>query len=314
MFQRRISILPLVLVVVLFAGCSGSDEPTPSPADLTAVYFDGLSELMELRVEAGETFEFMLGPIFPDWAPDDIQQFVLLNALREEDLSGMMQKIAQRAQELDPPAELEKDHSLLMSKLGEQVRAADGIATAIEDGDLPKVHLLKAELDSSLVSSFSSVSSTICLAAFANSAEQREKVCQPTELPGGEYGRSIDLLSRLFVAEFGPRASFAEGLSSDQLLDALAYVQPAIVATFDDTIGQLQQITPPAEYAVGHQVLIDYFTELRATAAAIDRAVLERDEKAVDREFTRSRDIHNSIGIRMPANYWILVVPLFGEQ
>ena len=118
MFQRRISILPLVLVVVLFAGCSGSDEPTPSPADLTAVYFDGLSELIELRVEAGETFEFMLGPIFPDWAPDDIQQFVLLNALKEEDLSGMMQKIAQRAQELDPPAELEKDHSLLMSKRG----------------------------------------------------------------------------------------------------------------------------------------------------------------------------------------------------
>ena len=240
MLQRHLRIFPLLLVVVLLAGCSGSDEPTPVPGDQTAVYFDGLNELVELRTEADKMFALMLGPVFPDWAPDDVQQMVLLNALREENLAGVMQDITQRAQELDPPTDLEKDHSLLMSKLAEQVRAADGITTAIEDGDLPKVHLLKVELDSSLVSSFASVSSPVCLAAFADSPEQREKVCQPAELPGGEYGRSIDLLSRLFVAEFNPRASFAQGLSSDQLLDALTYVQPAIVANFDDAIGQMQ--------------------------------------------------------------------------
>ena len=314
MLQRRLSILPLVLVVVLLAGCNGSDEPTTVPDDQTAVYFDGLNELVSMRAEAGKTFDLMLGPVFPDWAPDDVQQMVLLNALREENLAGVMKDITQRAQELDPPADLEKDPSLLTSKLAEQVRAADGITTAIEDGDLPKVHLLKAELDSSLVSSFSSVSSPVCLAAFANSPEQRERVCQPAGLPGGEYGRSIDLLSRLFVAEFNPRVSFGQGLSSDQLLDALTYVQPAIVANFDDAIDQMQQITPPEDYAVGHQILIDYLTELRSTSAAIDRAVLERDEEAVDREFKRSGEIARSIAARMPGNYWPLVVPIFGEQ
>ena len=314
MLQRRLSILPLVLVVVLLAGCNGSDEPTTVPDDQTAVYFDGLNELVSMRAEAGKTFDLMLGPVFPDWAPDDVQQMVLLNALREENLAGVMKDITQRAQELDPPADLEKDPSLLTSKLAEQVRAADGITTAIEDGDLPKVHLLKAELDSSLVSSFSSVSSPVCLAAFANSPEQRERVCQPAELPGGEYGRSIDLLSRLFAAEFNPRVSFGQGLSSDQLLDALTYVQPAIVANFDDAIDQMQQITPPEDYAVGHQILIDYLTELRSTSAAIDRAVLERDEEAVDREFKRSGEIARSIAARMPGNYWPLVVPIFGEQ
>jgi len=309
-----LSILPLVLVVGLLAGCNGSDEPTTVPDDQTAVYFDGLNELVSMRAEAGKTFDLMLGPVFPDWAPDDVQQMVLLNALREENLAGVMKDITQRAQELDPPADLEKDPSLLTSKLAEQVRAADGITTAIEDGDLPKVHLLKAELDSSLVSSFSSVSSPVCLAAFANSPEQRERVCQPAGLPGGEYGRSIDLLSRLFVAEFNPRVSFGQGLSSDQLLDALTYVQPAIVANFDDAIDQMQQITPPEDYAVGHQILIDYLTELRSTSAAIDRAVLERDEEAVDREFKRSGGIARSIAARMPGNYWPLVVPIFGEQ
>jgi hypothetical protein len=139
-------------------------------------------------------------------------------------------------------------------------------------------------------------------------------VCQPAGLPGGEYGRSIDLLSRLFVAEFNPRVSFGQGLSSDQLLDALTYVQPAIVANFDDAIDQMQQITPPEDYAVGHQILIDYLTELRSTSAAIDRAVLERDEEAVDREFKRSGEIARSIAARMPGNYWPLVVPIFGEQ
>jgi hypothetical protein len=314
LLQKRLGVISMVLLVVLLAACSGSDEPTPTPADQTAVYFDGLSELIELRAEAGEKFKLMLGPVFPDWAPDDVQQFVLLNALREEDLSGMMQEIEKKVQALDPPSGLEKEHSLLLSKLSDQVHAAAGIATAIDDGDLPKIHLLKAELDSSLISSFSSVSPATCLAAFSNSPEQREMACQPSELPGGEYGRSIDLLTRLYVAEFGPRASFADGLSSDQLLDALTYVQPAIVANFDNAISKMQQITPPAEYADGHQVVIDYFTDLRATAFAIDQAVLERDEVAVQREFVRSGEIARSIASRMPSNYWPLVVPLFGEQ
>lgn len=314
MLPRRLGILPLVLVVVLLAGCSGSDEPTPTPADPTVVYLDGLSELVSLRTDADKTFELLLGPVFPDWAPDDVQQFVLLNALREEDLAGTMQEIARRIQELDPPAELEADHSVLTSKLADQVRAADQIAIAIEDGDLPKIHLLKAELDSSLISSFASVSSKFCHAAFANTAEQGGRVCQPIILPGGEYGRSIDTLSRVFIAEFEPRASFAEGLNSDQLLEVLFYVQPAIVALFDDIIGQLQQITPPVEYEVGHQVLLDYFTELRSTAVAIDRAVAERDESAVSREFTRSGDIGDGARDRIPDNYRPMVVPLLGER
>jgi hypothetical protein len=303
----------MVLAVVLLAGCTGSDEPNPTPADPTAVYLDGLSELVALIAEAGKTFELLLGPVFPDWAPDDVQQSVLLNALREEDLAGTMQEIARRVEELDPPDELEADHSVLTSKLADQVRAADEIATAIEDGNLPKIHLLKAELDSSFISSFLSVSSKVCHAAFANSVEQLGCVCQPIILPGGEYGRSIDSLSRKFLAEFCPRVSFAEGLSEDQLLEALSYVQPAIVALFDNIIGQLQQIAPPAEYEAGHQVLLDYFTELRSTAIAIDRAVVERDESAVSREFTRSGDIASSADDRMPDNYRPLVVQLFGE-
>lgn len=314
MLQRRLSIIPLLLAVVLIAGCSGSDEPTPVPSDQTAIYYDGLNELIGLRGEAGEKFQMMLGPVFPNWAPDDVQQFVLLNALREEDLAGVMHEIARRAEELDPPSALEKDHSLLKSKLADQVRAADGITTAIEDGDLPKIHLLKAEIDSSLITSFSLVSSNTCFAAFAADPEGEKAFCQPADLPGGEYGKSIDKLSRLYLAEFGPRVSFADGLSSDQLMDALSYVQPAIVANFDDAIGKMRQITPPAAYAEGHQVLIDYFTDLRATAFAIDQAVLERDEEAVQRGFARSGDVHRALAERMPNNYWPLVVPIFGEQ
>lgn len=303
-----------MLVVVLVAACSGSDDPATTPPDQTAVYYEGLNELIGLRAKASQTFEMMLGPVFPDWAPDDVQQFVLLNALREEDLAGVMDEIAGRAEELDPPSALEKDHSLLTAKLADQVRAADGIATAIENGDLPKIHLLKAELDSSLITSFSLVSSRTCFAAFAADPDGGKALCQPANLPGGEYGKSIDKLGRLWVAEFGPRASFADGLSSDQLLDALSYVQPAIVANFDSTIAQMQQITPPAEYADGHQIVIEYFTELRATAAAIDRAVLERDEEGVNREFLRSNEIARSFADRLPNNYWPLVVPIFGEQ
>lgn len=33
---------------------------------------DGRSHVV-LSADAGETFELLLGPVFPDWAPDDVQ-------------------------------------------------------------------------------------------------------------------------------------------------------------------------------------------------------------------------------------------------
>ena len=97
-------------------------------------------------------------------------------------------------------------------------------------------------------------------------------------------------------------------------MEALTYVQPAIIETFDATIERMNAVTPPAEFEVGHQVILDFFTELRSTAFAIDRAVAAGDADLVDEEFDRSGEIAETALSRLPENYRVLADPLFGPE
>ena len=102
-------------------------------------------------------------------------------------------------------------------------------------------------------------------------------------------------------------------MTPDELLEGLMYVQPAIIEVFERTLAQLNSVEPPPEYAVGHQVLYDYFNELLSTAHAIDRAVADRDFDGVNREFRRSGEIARTADNRIPDSYRPLVEVIFGE-
>ena len=101
------------------------------------------------------------------------------------------------------------------------------------------------------------------------------------------------------------------GLTPEERLEALTYVQPAIVELFNETLAGLDAIEPPPEYQVGHQVLHDYFSELLSTARAIDRAVADGDNDRVQREFDRSGQIARTADGRLPSNYRPLVKVIF---
>ena len=157
---------------------------------------------------------------------------------------------------------------------------AKAMDVAIEAKDLPHVHLEMAELNVASQLILIDVSSEFCnLLDFGGGTGQGGRppppqapsgpgpmpgLCGGLAVPGGEYGESIDRLSRRFSVQFGPRVSFPEGLKPDELLRGLTYVQPAIVDLFERTLAELDAIGPPAEYEVGHQVLHDYFDELRS--------------------------------------------------
>lgn len=198
---------------------------------------------------------------------------------------------------------------------------------AIEAKDLPHVHLEMAELIVASRLILIDVSREFCnLLDFGGEEGRPPPPPQAPSgpgpvpglygglaVPGGEYGESIDRLSRRFNVQFGPRVSFPEGLKPDELLRGLTYVQPAIVDLFEKTLAELDAIEPPAEYEVGHRLLHDYFDELRSTAIAIDRAGAKNDPAQVIREFERSGEVSRSAVDRLPENYRPLVNAIFRE-
>lgn len=300
-------------VVVVAAACSSSDpKPEVDRTDPAEAYLAGLNDAIGVRVEAAQRFDQLLGPVFPTFATDEIQNFVLLNALRDEDLPGVVAQVSDMILALDPPEEYVADHARITSQIDVQRDRATKLAAAIEEGSLPKIHLRKAELESGLILLSNSFPLN-CSGDLSQALPIVQARCSG-DFPGGEYAVEIEQILSIHGAEFGPRASLGDGLSNDQLMEALTYVQPAIVETFDATIERMNGVTPPAEYEVGHQVMLDYFTELRSTAFAIDRAVAAGDADLVLEEFGRSGEIAETALSRIPDNYRILTVPLFGPE
>lgn len=301
-------------VVVVTAACSSSDpKPEVDRTDPAEAYLAGLNDAIGIRAEAAQRFDQLLGPVFPTFATDEVQNFVLLNALRDEDLPGVVAQVSEMILALDPPEEYAEDHVRITSQFDLQRDRASRLAAAIDEGDLPKIHLRKAELESGLILLTNSFPRE-CSGDLSQAPPFIQARCSGEELPGGAYGVEVEQIFIVHVAEFGPRASLGEGLTAEQLMEALTYVQPAIIETFDATIERMNALTPPTEYEVGHQVLLDFFTELRSTAFAIDRAVAAGDADAVDEEFDRSGDIAETALSRLPENYRMLTVPLFGPE
>ena len=310
----------LILVLLMLAACGSQPTLTPTPTpDLEAAYLDGLTEILEVLDQSFQRFDELMGPTFPRFAPDEIQARVLFMALEEVKISDTMAERLRMLEKLTPPERFAADHATFLGLLREQITLAAAVDDAIQRRDLPHVHLERAELQAAGLVSRIAVSPEFCrymtpeTEPQAGGFNQRKVFCSEEPIPGGEYGATINRLAKTFTAKFGARAGFPPGMTPDELLDGLTYVQPAIVEVFEETLAQLNAIEPPQEYAVGHRVLYDYFDELLSTAHAIDRAVVERDHDGVNREFKRSGQITRSADNRLPDNYRALVEVIFGE-
>ncbi len=323
----NLGMLPLTLF--LLAACTSGTTPTPTATpDLESAYLEGLTGALQELDEVFQTFDEMLGPVFPMFAPDEIQARVLFNALEEASLSERTADELQNIESLSPPERFAEDRDIFLKAMREQVSRAAAIDDAIKNRDLPRVHLATAELRAAFRVVRFAVSPEFCrhitpdipspldppelLSAYDFSPLQY--YCRDESIPGGEYGAAINRLAETFSAEFNVRAAFPPGMRPDELLEALTYVQPAIVELFNETLAGLDAIEPPPEYQVGHEVLHDYFSELLSTARAIDRAVADGDDDQVQREFERSRQIGRTARSRLPESYRPLVKAIFGEE
>ena len=321
MGRTQLNLGLLLLALSLLVACTGGPTPTPTATpDLEGAYLEGLAEVAQGLDEVSQTFNELLGPVFPRFAPDEIQARVMFNALEEAKFSEGSIDALQNFESLSSSERFAEDHAVFLKHLRGLVSRATAVDDAVQRRDLPHVHLAMAELQAAFGVVRFAVSPEFCRyitpdrpSGIGPGADinLREYYCSDEPIPGGEYGAAITRLAETFNVEFMVRANFPPGMTEEELLEGLTYVQPAIVELFNETLAGLDAIEPPPEYQVGHQVLHDYFSELLSTARAIDRAVADGDNDRVQREFDRSRQIGRTAEARFPESYRPLVKAIF---
>ena len=324
MSRIRLSLVLLLIALPVLWACGNDPEPEPTPtptptADIEAAYVAGLAETVERERESRQLFEDLMGPIFPRFAPDEMQAQVLFNALEQARILDTTAEMLKMFESLTPPRRFGEDHDIYLKFFRDQVTTAQAIDEAIKARDLPHVHLNTAELQVARRLARATVSPEFCRYVTPGPPGQGgpantpppEDICRDEQLPGGEYGAAINRLTKRFQAQFAPRVSFPPGMTPDELMEGLTYVQPAVVDLFGETLAELDAIEPPTEYQAGHQVLHDYFDQLLSTARAIDRAVASKDYDQLTREFDRSGEVGRAAADRLPQNYRPLVEVIF---
>ena len=314
----------LVFTFALLAACTTDTTPTLTPTpDLESAYLEGLAENLQGLDELFQIYNELLGPVFPGFAPDEIQARVLFNTLEEAEFSERSVDELQKFDSLSPPERFAEDHAVFLKHLRGQISHAAAVDEAIQRRDLPHVHLAMAESQAAFGMVRFAVSPEFCRYVTPDrppgmgpraDTNLRKFYCSDQPIPGGEYGATINRLVETFDAEFIVRSTFPPGMTPEELLEGLTYVQPAIVELFNETLAALDAIEPPPEYQVGHEVLRDSFSELLSTARAIDRAVANGDNEEVRREFDRSNQIVRNTKARLPENYRPLVKAILGEE
>ncbi len=311
----------LVFTFALLAACTTDTTPTLTPTpDLESAYLEGLAENLQGLDELFQIYNELMGPVFPGFAPDEIQARILLNTLEEAEFSKRSEDELQKFESLSPPERFEEDHAVFLKHLRGQISHAAAVEEAIQRRDLPHVHLAMAESQAAFGMVRFAVSPEFCRYVTPDrppgmgpraDTNLRKFYCSDQPIPGGEYGAAINRLVETFDAEFIVRSTFPPGMTPEELLEGLTYVQPAIVELFNETLAALDAIEPPPEYQVGHKVLRDSFSELLSTARAIDRAVADGDKDEVQRELERSQRIARTAVARLPASYRPLVKAIF---
>lgn len=329
--SRRTLLLVFGIAISLAAvACSSGDSdeagatvdaPSATVVDVETAYFAGIEEILESNDRIGQTMDELIGDRFPTFAPDNIQAFVILNALREAEIGERYAEANVMAQALVPPEKYAIDHAAFLARAKQFAELGVQVDEAVAADDLAHVHLARAQIaGQSSLSLLVDFSPEFCRQVVPEEGPPGSdidpaEICNPPESPGGEYGVSVELLVDKWTMQFGPLVSlsqFAPGMGDDQLMRATGYIQPLITNLFEEVTFELAALTPPTEYGEGHTVLTQYFDELFATSNAIDVAVAEGDFDKMIREFERSGEVSDAIQDRMPENYKEIVPGLFG--
>ena len=313
MKSRIMYVWPILLVLTLIAACGGS-EPEVLPAEAEMAYLDQLATHTHKRMEFLSRMDKTLGPLFPRFAPENIQEAVVFNELREARISEEGQSYLEKVEALEPPERFRADHDRFLESLRKRVAIERGQDAAVENKDMLEF-VLAGSRDREIVYETSAVLSGEFCRVTAPVKRLLALCASEDPIPGGEYGAKLRAISVNWVSVFEPRAQiFPAWLPDDALFSGLEIVQPEIESSFIETIEALQSLQPPSKYRAGHEVVLRFFEGLLEVAYAIDRAVEARDVEQVREEFARSGTVAEKANRDLPDNIRPIVSVIFGPE
>lgn len=154
--SRRTLLLVFGIAISLAAvACSSGDSdeagatvdaPSATVVDVETAYFAGIEEILESNDRIGQTMDELIGDRFPTFAPDNIQAFVILNALREAEIGERYAEANVMAQALVPPEKYAIDHAAFLARAKQFAELGVQVDEAVAADDLAHVHLARAQI------------------------------------------------------------------------------------------------------------------------------------------------------------------------
>ncbi len=277
---------------LLIAACGGGDSGDSASVEASDLTLEDRAYLSELgpafrRSDANfEKFNAALARSFS--SPEAI-----LSALVEAGAGTSFDPVLEALKEIEPTERFVEDHRILVEGFEKMVEADQRIGAAAADADIVAFELANVNLG--LVGNMMrlDLSSEAC-----NRLQAGQHLCAPDyELPGGEYGASLNDVMRGLAAEFplrmgalrdspqGPFAALTYVLlySPEELVAVYGAVDADTKSLLADAASAVNDLEPPDDFQADHARLQAWFDETLDVLEPLFLATDEDDRNERDR-------------------------------
>ena len=302
---RLVAIAMTLVTVGFIAGCGSGDTNADAveAAGPTAEEEAYLELLGEGRDELVAAFNQVNPALESAWPTR--QRLVTL--LQEADFRNILGRLRADAEAIDPPGAYASDHDRVVEAFVAIDEMAERWERALAQQDVLSVAALTAEMEVIYARMLVDVPPTLCRALRVGEVGN---LC-PREGPAPhDYARQLDAIDRRYTAEFQPRVTaFLPAMSDDELIAALLYLQPAIIAALEQTHTNASALEPPDEFRADHERYLRYLEETLTLSRQISSAAEAGDANRLRFElFPASGEILCSAAEDLRAEFKELIV------
>jgi hypothetical protein len=265
---RLVTIAMMLVTVGFIAGCDSgesaadADEAAGAAAEKEA-YLEQLGESRDGVVNAIGDVGRSLESAWPTR-----QRLVTL--LQEADFRNALGQLRTDVEAIDPPPAYASDHDRIVQAFVAIDDMGERWDRALAQEDLLSVAAFTAEMEVLYARMLADVSPSICQALQGGIPVN---LCAREDAAPHDYARQLDAIDRRFLAEFQPRVSaFLPAMSEDELIAALLYLQPPIIAALEQAHEDASALEPPDEFRADHERYLRYLEETLTLSRQISSA------------------------------------------
>ena len=216
------------------------------------------------------------------------------------------QRVLEAVERLPAPLRFKSDHDRHLELLKDMISMGQVIAGAIDDQDPVAFSLAfwQQRTQAALVGLELSQEYCSAIVGYLDIPPPYRPCRSGEPLPGGEYGRQLAETLVRFDAEFMSRnIFFLPLLTDDEVIQALAVMQPGVIELVEETLDSVQKLEAPAEFQSGHAQLVQYLEDQLSAARSVPLAAGERG--GIREQLRRSDEVFCAARLQMPRAMWL---------